>query len=78
MAAMTNIFHLRNAGLRTSVWFVWAPSDANVSDVPSRPDDDEGRELLRRINAKTTRMRYPSPEDWSSPALILKKTRRIA
>ena len=72
MAAMSNIFHLRNAKLRARVWLAWVPSNANISDVPSRPDDAKGRELLRRFAGKWRRMRHPPGSDWPEPGSILR------
>ena len=36
LAKAVNVFHLQNAGLRTSVYLDWVPSKANIADLPSR------------------------------------------
>ena len=35
-ARLCNVFHLLVASLRCHVWFEWIPSEANISDLPSR------------------------------------------
>ena len=36
LAKMVNAFYLQVAGLRTSVYFDYVPSKANIADLPSR------------------------------------------
>ena len=38
LASMVNAFYLQAAGLRTSVYFDYVPSKANIADLPSRDD----------------------------------------
>ena len=37
---LVNTFHLTLAELRCRTWLEWVPSKANISDLPSRDDDD--------------------------------------
>ena len=41
LAKMINAFHLQAAGLRTSVYFDYVPSKANIADLPSRLQTEE-------------------------------------
>ena len=37
---LVNTFHLSLAALRCRTWLEWVPSKANISDLPSRDDDE--------------------------------------
>jgi len=69
LAKMVNIFYLQMIGLRTSVFFDYVPSKANIADLPSRADLArlrlELRGLLIRGGAPDL-LAVPSVAEWSS------------
>ena len=63
LALMTSAFHLQLAALRTTVFFDWVPSLANLADDPSRGD----LTTLRRMGATSARMDTPTFTQWMAP-----------
>ena len=69
MADMSEIFQCAVAGLGIDAWLEWVPSAANVADVPSRLDKDQG--VLERVGARRVPLVFPTAEQWDSPASLL-------
>ena len=46
MGYIVNAFHAAQFSLRTRSWLEWVPSDANISDLPSRLELDEMFDLI--------------------------------
>ena len=70
LAKMVNAFHLQAAGLRTSVYFDYVPSKANIADLPSRRAFSELHLELRGLPmypGATRRLRVPSVGHWAVP-----------
>jgi hypothetical protein len=38
LARMVNMFHIATTALCIQIWGEWVPSDANVADIPTRPE----------------------------------------
>ena len=56
LAKMINAFHLQAAGLRTSVYFDYVPSKANIADLPSRDAWEELRVELLGLTIHPTQL----------------------
>jgi hypothetical protein len=69
MVDMSEIFQCAVAGLGIDAWLEWVPSAANVADVPSRLDKDQG--VLERVGARRVPLIFPTAEQWDSPASLL-------
>ena len=70
LAKMVNVAHLQLAGLRTSVYFDYVPSKANIADLPSRRAFAELHAALRgvpRSPGSTTRLSVPNVATWHAP-----------
>jgi hypothetical protein len=60
-ARIVHAFHAWNSGARTSVWFEYVRSKANIADLPSRNEFG----LLRRMGSvPVSEVVVPSPDDW--------------
>eukprot|EP00900_Chrysochromulina_parva_P014490 jgi/Chrpa1/23041/Chrysochromulina_OHIO_Genome00025716-RA len=69
LAKMVNIFYLQMIGLRTSVFFDYVPSKANIADLPSRGDIARLRLELRGLSVRggsPDLLAVPSIAEWSS------------
>ena len=70
LAKMVNAFFLQAAGLRTSVYFDYVPSKANIADLPSR---GAIRELLSELRGMSRArnddhvLRVPHVGHWMAP-----------
>ena len=70
LAKMVNVFYLQIAGLRSSVYFDYVPSKANIADLPSRA---AVRELLYELRGfplaahARTDLRVPHVGHWAAP-----------
>ena len=70
LAKMVNVFYLQVAGLRTSVYFDYVPSKANIADLPSRDAFDELEHELRGLHvarALPGGLSVPSFLQWRAP-----------
>ena len=69
LAKPVNIFHLQSVALRTSVYFEYVPSKANIADLPSRRRFVELERVLagvpRRGRAPDL-LATPSAEAWDA------------
>jgi len=70
LAKMVNAFYLQAAGLRTSVYFDYVPSKANIADLPSRDAIDELELELAGLafdGADTHVLHVPGVGEWRAP-----------
>jgi hypothetical protein len=71
LAHLVNIYHILHFQLRSSTWFEWVPSAANIADVPSRPEFDTfGHSqwgILDEISAVPRPMVFPSESQIFQP-----------
>ena len=70
LAKMVNAFYLQIAGLRTSVYFDYVPSKANIADLPSRGAVHELLHELRGVPLAArarTDLRVPHVGHWAAP-----------
>ena len=69
-AKLVNVFHLQTMALRTSVYFDYVPSKANIADLPSR---DRYTELAAELAGIAIRgaapdlLAVPNKEAWEAP-----------
>ena len=81
LARMSNLYWLYAASLQCDVYLDWVPSNANISDLPSRPPsswDDKARGVWERFGAArrpgslfSRRMLFPERSVWDDPRLLL-------
>ncbi len=70
LAKMVNVFYLQMVGLRSSVYFDYVPSKANIADLPSRKAWAQlALELhgLASPRSLPDRLVVPSVADWRGP-----------
>ena len=70
LADASNALHCLACGLGIDLWLEWVASDANLADVPSRPD--KSQDVLERLSMRPVRMTFPTPDQWSRPAQLLR------
>jgi hypothetical protein len=64
-AKIVHAFHAWNSGARTSVWFEYVRSKANIADLPSR----NTFELLDEMGSRAVEpVRMPGVDDWAREA----------
>ena len=68
MAEMGNLFHLAIAALGIDCWIEWVNSDANIADLPSRPEHQRGQLYAARPVFRQQRMQFPTPTDCLNPS----------
>ena len=68
MAEMGNLFHLAIAALGIDCWIEWVNSDANIADLPSRPERQRGQLYAARPVFKQQRMQFPTSTDCLNPS----------
>ena len=70
-ARIVHAFHSLNAGLRVRPWFQYVASKANVSDLPSRGDNEELMDVLGRFRDRCVieevTMVVPPFDKWDAP-----------
>ena len=78
MAKMSNLYWLYAASLQCDIYLDWVPSDANISDIPSRPRatwDAATRQVWGRFcegQPRPRAMRFPGAE-WGDARLLLRQ-----
>ena len=85
MAAVTNSLHVCDAVLRVDAWFEWVPSNANVSDLPSRDPatwDAKARGVMARLRRRVARrdarrVVFPGVAELQRPAAMLERAREL-
>ena len=85
MAAASNALHVCDAALRVDAWFEWVPSDANISDLPSRDPSKWDAEacavmarLMRGVAAGDARsLEIPTAAELDSPSAMLARARAL-
>ena len=65
MARMANAVQMALCGLEVRAHFVWVPSDANISDIPSRVDSVSGMDTdERKVCHIWTELELPGEGEW--------------
>ena len=85
MAAVTNSLHVCDAFLHVDAWFEWVPSDANISDLPSRDQttwSSDAREVMTRLRLRVAEedarsVSFPSVAELDSPLAMLARARAL-
>jgi len=70
LAKPVNTFYLQMLGLRSSVYFDWVPSKANIADLPSRAGWTElalALRGLRRLSHPSDHLVVPDIHTWRAP-----------
>jgi hypothetical protein len=70
LAKTVNVFYLQMVAIRTSVYFDYVPTKANIADLPSRGAHERTRhELsgLRRRGSAPDKLLIPSVAQWTAP-----------
>ena len=68
LAKAVNVFYLQLTGLRTSVYFDYVPSKANIADLPSRGAPHEVAQHLHGFDVRTPDLlRVPDVNTWHAP-----------
>lgn len=68
MAEMGNLFHLAIAALEIDCWIEWVNSEANIADLPSRPQHQRAQLYAARPVFQQQRMIFPTPADCMTPS----------
>ena len=70
LAKTVNVFYLQMVAVRTSVYFDYVPTKANIADLPSRGAHERTRhELsgLHRRGGAPDKLLIPSVAQWTAP-----------
>ena len=88
MANLVNFLHICDAVFATDAWWEWAPSKANVADLPSRDPstwDEAARRVMAKINSRMDEqgsgrreLRLPTAAQLSVPAEMPHGARTLA
>ena len=88
MAAVVNSLHACDAALGVEAWNEWVPSNANVSDLPSRDPstwNDEARRVMATLRARMASqgfgmrtLRLPTAAQLDDPSVMFRAARDIA
>jgi len=85
MAAAVNALHVCDAALRVDAWFEWVPTDANVSDLPSRDPkqwDAAARGVMQRLRKRVAdgderALAFPRADELGDPCAMLERARGL-
>jgi hypothetical protein len=85
MAAVSNALHVCDACLGVDAWFEWVPSNANVSDLPSRDPaswDAAARGVMERLRKRVApgdarSMAMPTVAELDDPVAMLQRASRL-
>jgi hypothetical protein len=88
MAAVTNSVHACDAALGIDSWWEWVPTDANVSDLPSREPstwNEKARGIMAKLRARMAaqgfgrrELRLPSATQLENPSEMLRGAQALA
>lgn len=64
ISMMVGSFHLKLARLSTRPWIEWVESEANIADLPSRPEDPDAISRIEATGATRVEFVFPQLATW--------------